>query len=126
MYSRESVRPRIKPWRTKDSLLLNYPIHISMSISIPTYLPTYLPTCLPACLPACLPIYKIFLHWNTAFFSSESSVCLIFWILPKLYWTLWILSQKFTGNVLIKDLWALENDVFVNMLLCSSHFTDAH
>ena len=43
--------------------------------------------------------------------------------LVKTVWALRILSQKFTRKFVIKELWALENHVLVNMLLCSSHFT---
>ena len=44
----------------------------------------------------------------------------------KTVWALRILSQKFTRNFVIKELWALENHELVNMLLCSSHFTEVH
>ena len=37
-----------------------------------------------------------------------------------------ILLQKSTGNLAITELWALEIHVLVNMLLCSSHFTEVH
>ena len=40
--------------------------------------------------------------------------------LAKILWALRILSQKVTRNVVIKEFWALENQVLVNMLLCSS------
>ena len=46
--------------------------------------------------------------------------------LAKPVWALRILSQKFTKNFVKKELWALENHVLVNMLLCSSHFTEIH
>ena len=41
-------------------------------------------------------------------------------------WSLWLLSQKSGLNFSIKELWVLENHVLVNMLLCSSHFTEVH
>ena len=43
--------------------------------------------------------------------------------LVKTVWALQILSQKFIRNFVIKQLWALENHVLVDMLLCSCHFT---
>ena len=46
--------------------------------------------------------------------------------LAKTVRALRILSQKSTRNFGIKELWALENHVLVNMLLCSSHFTEVH
>ena len=54
-----------------------------------------------------------------------------FWVsyildLAKTVRALRILSQKSTGNFGIKELWALENHILVNMLLCSSHFTEVH
>ena len=46
--------------------------------------------------------------------------------LAKTVWALRILLQKFTRNAIINELWALENHVLVNILLCSSHFTEVH
>ena len=46
--------------------------------------------------------------------------------LVKTVWALRILSQKFTRKFVIKELWALENHVLVNMLLCFSDFTEVH
>ena len=68
--------------------------------------------------------------WNLSpikhyIFSSES--CLSYILdLAKTVWAMWILSQKFTRNFVIKELWALENHVLVNVFLCSSHFTEVH
>ena len=44
----------------------------------------------------------------------------------KTVWALQILLQKFTGNFAIKELWAMENHVLVNMLLCYSRFTEVN
>ena len=46
--------------------------------------------------------------------------------LAKTVWALRVLSQKFTRNFLTKEFWVLQNYVLVNMLLCSSHFTEVH
>ena len=62
---------------------------------------------------------------ETLRFSSESSVCPTFWILPKLC-EFFESCRSFTRNFVIKELWALENHVLVNILLCSSHFTEGH
>ena len=64
--------------------------------------------------------YEIFLQWNTKVFLS----CSVLLDLAKTVWVLQILSQKFTRNFVIKRFWALVNYVLVNMLLCSSHFTE--
>ena len=46
--------------------------------------------------------------------------------LAKTVRALQILWEKFTRNFGIKELWALENHILVNMLLWSSHFTEGH
>ena len=70
---------------------------------------------------------------NMKYFSNETPNFFFrkFWAsyildLAKTVKALRILSQKSTGNFEIKELWAMENHVLVNILLCSSHFTDVH
>ena len=69
---------------------------------------------------------------NLKSFSNETNFFFRkFWAsyildLAKTVRALRILSKKSTRNFGIKELWALENHVLVNMLLCSSHFTDVH
>ena len=46
--------------------------------------------------------------------------------LAKTVLALQILSQKSTRNFRINEFWALENHLLMNMLLCSSHFTEVH
>ena len=74
-------------------------------------------------------IYK----WNMKSFSNETlnfffrKFCLSYILdLAKTVWALRILSQEFSRNFVKKELWALESHVLVNMLLCSSHFTEVH
>ena len=74
-------------------------------------------------------IYK----WNMKSFSNETlnfffrKLCLSYILdLAKTVWALRILSQEFSRNFVKKELWVLENHVLVNMLLCSSHFTEVH
>ena len=76
---------------------------------------------------------KYILKRNMKSFSNETlnfffrKFCFSYFLdLAKTVWALRILSQKFTRNFVIKELWALENHVLVNMLLCSSHFTEVH
>ena len=54
-----------------------------------------------------------------------------FWVsyildIPKTVLALQLLSQKATSNFGIKELRGLKNHAPVNLLLCSSHFTEAH
>ena len=58
--------------------------------------------------------YEIFLQWNTKFFTN---FCFSILHLAKTVSTLRIMSQKFTRNFVIQEFRALENHVFVNMLL---------
>ena len=46
--------------------------------------------------------------------------------LAKTVRALRILAQKSSRNFGIKELQALENHILVNMLLCTSHFTEMH
>ena len=62
----------------------------------------------------------------TKVFTSESSSPLKIWILSKLY----EFCQSCRRNPLytfeLKSIETLESHALVNMLLCSSHFTEAH
>ena len=68
--------------------------------------------------------YEIFLQWNIKLFLQKVLFLLHFGSCQ--FWALVILSQKFTRNFGINELWALDNHVLVNMLLRSSHFTEVH
>ena len=68
--------------------------------------------------------YEIFLQWSTKFFSLESSASPTLWILPKLYEFCESCRRKSLET--LKEFSALEIHVLVNMLLCSSHFTQTH
>ena len=60
--------------------------------------------------------HEIFLQWNTKFFLQKVPG-LLHLDLAKTVRALRILSQKSTRNFKIKELWAIENHVLVNMLL---------
>ena len=76
-------------------------------------------------------IFVLTIHINT--FSNETLnflfrkfcfSCIL--DLTKTVWALRILLQIFTRSFVIKEFWALENHVLVNMLLWSSHFIEVH
>ena len=63
-------------------------------------------------------IFLFFILLYTSFFQFE---------LPaKTAWALQILSQNPTRILVIEKLWALDNYVLVNRLLCFSNFTEVH
>ena len=62
--------------------------------------------------------YKVFLLFSHETFFSPKILNLV-----KTLWALQILSQASSLNFRMKKLWALENHVLVNMLLCSSHLS---
>ena len=69
-------------------------------------------------------------NWNIKSFSNETINLFFrkFWAssildLAKSVWAPRILSQKSTRNYGMKEILALENQVLVDELLCSSHFT---
>ena len=72
-------------------------------------------------------------NWDMKSFSNET-LNLFFkklWAsyildLAKTVWALRILSQKFSRNFGMKELWALENHVFANILLCSSYVLEEY
>ena len=63
---------------------------------------------------------------ETLNFSFRKFLASYVFDLAKIMWTLLILSQKSSWNFRMKEFWALENHVPVNMLLWSSHFTEVH
>ena len=63
--------------------------------------------------------YEVFLQWNTKFFFFRKFCFSYILDLAKTAWAL-----RITRNFVIKEFWALENHVLLNMLLCSSHFTE--
>ena len=67
-------------------------------------------------------MYEIFLHFFLRKFWASSYIL----DLAKTVCALRILPQKFNGNFGIKELWALENHVLVNMLLWSCKYTSVH
>ena len=81
-------------------------------------------------------IYIYIYMWkrNMKYFSKETLIFFFFrkfcfsYILDlaKTVQALRILPQKFTRNFVIKDFWPLKNHVLVNILLCSSHFTEVN
>ena len=86
----------------------------------------------------CIYIYVIYIYihksnWNMKSFFSEilNFPFRKFWasyILDRAQtvWALQMLLQKSSLIFWMKKLWAPENHVLVNMLLCSSHFTKVH
>ena len=70
--------------------------------------------------------YEIFLQGNTHFFFFRKFCFSYILDLAKTVQALRILPQKFTRNFVIKDFWPLKNHVLVNILLCSSHFTEVN
>ena len=63
--------------------------------------------------------YEVFLQWNIKFFFFRKFCFSYILDLAKTAWAL-----RITRNIVIKEFWALENHVLVNMLLCSSHCTE--
>ena len=74
--------------------------------------------------PVCIYM-KSFSNKTLNFFFRKFCFSYIF-DRAKTVWAQRILSQKFTRNFVIEELWALENHVLVNVFLCSSHFTEVH
>ena len=69
---------------------------------------------------------NLVLHWRKISYFVRKFCFSYILDFAKTVWALQILLQKFTGNFAIKELWAMENHVLVNMLLCSSHFTEVY
>ena len=64
-------------------------------------------------------------NWNIVFFFIK------LWVsynlnLAETEWTRRILAQKAIRNFRMKELWALENHVYLNMLLYCTHFTEVY
>ena len=73
------------------------------------------------------------LNWNMKSFTNETwnfflqkVLGLLKLNLAKTVWVLQILSQKSCLNFWMTELWALENHILVNMLLCSSYISQRY
>ena len=69
--------------------------------------------------------YEIFLQWNTKTFLQKVLFLLHFGPCQNCMSSANLVA-KFTRNVVLNEVWALENHVLENMLLCSSHFAEVH
>ena len=69
--------------------------------------------------------YEIFLQWNTKFFVQKVLGLLHFGSCENCMSSADLVTETYQ-KLGMKELWALGNDVLVNMLLSSSHFTEVH